>query len=153
MRISIQELKKSQFPLTVEESLDFSKSLVGFEDILDCSNCKVKEVIKMLTTDTYQIKFEISIDLTLESSISLKKIPYHISSDFEEIFSTSDDEIELSDGIKIEDNVLDTEEAILTEILTQKPMSSSLDDESFEDDEAEEYINPAFAGLDDLLKK
>ena len=91
----------------------------------------------------------------MEDSISLKEIPYLIETTAEEIFSTdaSMEDVFVIDGITI-----DTKEAILTNILINKPMSvtneefeSDFDEDEDVEEVSEEYINPAFASLKDLL--
>jgi uncharacterized metal-binding protein YceD (DUF177 family) len=90
----------------------------------------------------------------MEDSVSLKEISYIIEADAEEIYTT-DDLIE--DGFVIEGQTVDTKEAVLTNVLIAKPMSYTLEEDySFDneeeiEEEEEEYINPAFASLKDLL--
>ena len=98
--------------------------------------------------DTYKINFKIKIVLTLEDAISLKQLDYPIEIDAEEIFSTdeSDEDAFLIDGI-----TLDTKEAIVANILINKPMSTTVEEFESDEDLEEEKINPAFASLKDLL--
>ena len=150
MKFTLAQLRNKKFPFTYEEELDLKEDLLGFEDVLDASMCHIKTTIHERGEETYLCNFNINIDLTLKDSISLEEVPYKIETSAEEIFST-DKEIE--DAIMIEGITLDTKEAILTAILIAKPMSYSK--ETFEDDIEEEVeeekINPAFAGLKDLL--
>ena len=154
MKISIKELKTLKFPYSHSEDLDLEESLVGFEDILDASLCHVEYKIRRIDDSSYEFEFNISISLGIESSITLKRLPLEISSNFVEIYSTDDDYVESEDAILIEDGVIDTYDAVLTEILSNKPMSSHEEDEEFVDEgQDEEYINPYFAALDDILDK
>ncbi|MGM9970444.1 MAG: YceD family protein [Anaeroplasma sp.] len=137
-------------PYSFDEELDLSNDLDGFEDIISAKPCRVTTTIKERGIDTYLCIFNISIELTLVDSVTLDGIPYKIETDAEEIFST-DNSIE--DAFIIDGITLDTKEAIVTNILINKPMSvtnSNFDDE-INDDFDGENINPAFAALKDLL--
>ena len=121
--------------------------------IFSSKTCKVHTVIKERGIDTYLFTFDISIECIMQDSVSLEAIPYLIETTAEEIFSTDDsiEDVFLIDGITI-----DTREAILTNILINKPMSVTneefeSEEEEFEEETTEEYINPAFASLKDLL--
>ena len=104
--------------------------------------------------DTFLLKLSISIELTLVDSISLKEVSYTVETDAEEIYTTDDS---IDDAFFIDGQTLDTKEAILTNILIAKPMSYTLEDDFYDEiegeeiEEEEEYINPAFASLKDLL--
>ena len=153
MRFTLAQLRKFVMPYTYDESLDLSEELDGFEDIISSKTCKVHTVIKERGIDTYLFTFNISIECIMQDSVSLEAIPYLIETTAEEIFSTDDsiEDVFLIDGITI-----DTREAILTNILINKPMSVTteefeFEEEDFEEETTEEYINPAFASLKDLL--
>ena len=153
MRFTLAQLRKISMPYSFDESLDLSEELDGHEDIISTGPCHVHTVIKERGIDTYLCIFNINIKLTLEDSVSLEEVPYLIETTAEEIFSTSD---EIEDVFLIDGQTLDTKEAILTNILIAKPMSftneefeSDIEEESIESED--EYINPAFASLKDLL--
>lgn len=155
MRIAIAQLRKMKLPYSYEEELDLKEELDGFEDIIESSICKIRGVISSISLDRYLVKMDISIDLTIESAISLKPIIKNISFSCEEIYdrdSQEDEDINLIVG-----QTLDTKEAIITQILCNKPMRTIGEDEIFEDDNIiedleEDDINPAFASLRDFLK-
>ena len=154
MKISVKDLKTFKFPYSTSESLDLKDSLIGFEDIIDAGLCEVNYKIKRLDSETYEFYFKIKIDLVVESSISLKRVPLAIESEFEETYSSNKDYVESEDAIEIKDGLIDTTDEIITEILSNKPMSSHNDDEEYvEETSDEEYINPYFAALDDIIKK
>ena len=156
MKYTLLQLKKIKLPLTLEETFDFSEDLNGFEDILDSSEAVVTETLSQ-HGDVFVVKAHIKISLTLESCISLKRVPYVVDTDAVFEYTSNQEVSEDSDAIVIEKGTFDTRDAILTEILCNKPMTISLDGEEFEDDvvevEEEDKINPAFSGLADLLKK
>ncbi|MBQ7641702.1 MAG: DUF177 domain-containing protein [Acholeplasmatales bacterium] len=149
MRFTLAQLKKTQMPYSYDETIDLSNELDGLEDIVKSTPCIVKSTIMDRGDETYKVKFNINITLTLEDSVSLKHFDFPIDVDAEEIFSTdeSNEDAFLIDGI-----TLDTKEAILANILINKPMATTVEEfESDLDDSEEEKINPAFASLKDLL--
>lgn len=154
MRFAIAQLRKLKMPYSYEEEIDLEDELCGFEDIISSSKAKVKGIITEISNERYLIKMDISIILTVESAISLKPISLPINSTTEEIYakiSEDDEDINIIDG-----QTIDTKDAIVTQILCEKPMRTVGEDECFlseeEDEEDEEKINPAFASLSDLLK-
>lgn len=159
MRLALAQLRKLMLPYALEEDLDLSEDLNGYEDILDSKPAHVSYNITMLETDKYLIHMEINIELVLESAISLKPIEKSIHASSDEIYMQNpplETDINPFDG-----QTLDTKEAVLTSVLCEKPMRSILDGEVFEsgedvlnkEEDDEKKINPAFASLADLLKK
>lgn len=152
MQLTLAQLRKLSFPYTVEDEIDLSNELNGFEDVLEVAPVHVHTVIRERGIDTYLCHFHIETVLTLEDSISLKPILFPIDVEAEEIFTTDP---EMEDVFLIDGITMNTKEAVLTNILIEKPMSYTL--EEFESDpepveeEKEEGINPAFASLKDLL--
>ncbi len=154
MKYTILELRKLNLPLSETNEFDFSEELNGFEDILSSSKAAVEETLSKLDDNFYHLKAHIKIDLVLESAITLEKVPYAIDTilnvDYTTLQNVTDE-----DAIIVENNTIDTYDAILTEILCQKPMTVRNEGEEFESDvvEEEDKINPAFASLADFLKK
>lgn len=151
MRLTLAQLRKLPMPYKCSEQLDLSVELNHFEDIISIQPIEVTYEIKERGIDTYLLNFHFDADLILECAITLEEVPYHIAADAEELFSTDES---YEDAFIIENQTLDTKEAVLTNLLIQKPMKVTLEDASFEDeenDEVEEKINPAFAKLKDLL--
>ncbi len=151
MKLTLAQLKKLSYPYSFKESLDLSAELNGFEDILSSSNALVKTIINQYGED-YKISFDIDINLILEDAITLDEIDTKIKAKGEELFSSDPAK---EDAFLINANTLDTKEAIIMLILSEKPMSTSSQvfvDETIEDsDESDDKINPAFASLKDLL--
>jgi len=150
MRFTLAQLKKYIMPYSYEETLDLSSDLEGLEDIVKSSPCVIKSTIYDRGDDTYKVSFNIKITLTLEDSITLKHFDFPIDLDAEEIFSTDEAN---EDAFLISGITLDTKEAIIANILINKPMTTSSEEfeSEIEEDEPEEKINPAFASLKDLL--
>ena len=148
MRFTLAQLRKFSMPYSYDESLDLSDELNGFEDIISTMG---HATIKERGIDTYLVTFNISINVIMQDSITLEEIPYTIETIAEEIYTT-DDSIE--DAFIIDGITLDTKEAILTNVLINKPMSvtnASFEDDIDEFEDEEDNINPAFASLKDLL--
>ena len=150
MRFTLAQLRKFNMPYEYDEQIDLKSDLVGIEDIVDSSICSVHSVIRDRGDGSFKINFKINLTLTLEDAVSLSHIEFPIDIDAEEIFS--DDE-SIEDAFLIEGITLDTKEAILANILINKPMTTSNEDfnQEIDEEEPEEKINPAFASLKDLL--
>ncbi|MBR6072506.1 MAG: hypothetical protein IKP77_06740 [Acholeplasmatales bacterium] len=152
MKWALAQLNKISMPYTFEESLDLSE-LIGFENIKTIDDVLIKTTIREYGEDTYQCNFVISLNMGLEDSVSLEIIDYKIETEATELYTTNQ---EIADATIIETNTLDTKEAIIAAILSEKPVSISNHDyvdDSVDDieDSEEDKINPAFASLKDLL--
>ena len=150
MRFTLAQLRKFNMPYEYDEQIDLKSDLVGLEDIVDSSICNVHSVIRDRGDGSFKINFKINLTLTLEDAVSLSHIEFPIDIDAEEIFS--DDE-SIEDAFLIEGITLDTKEAIVANILINKPMTTSNEEfnSDIDDEPKEEKINPAFASLKDLL--
>ena len=150
MRFTLAQLRKFNMPYEYDEQIDLKSDLVGLEDIVDSSICNVHSVIRDRGDGSFKINFKINLTLTLEDAVSLSHIEFPIDIDAEEIFS--DDE-SIEDAFLIEGITLDTKEAIVANILINKPMTTSNEDfnQEIDEEKPEEKINPAFASLKDLL--
>ena len=153
MRFTLSQLLKLPMPYEFSESLDLNDDLVGLEGILKVLSCNVKGIINRIDDENYEIDFHIESDLILECAISLNEVPYSVSTDCSETFSTT----ESDETFTISKQTLDTKEAVITNLLLAKPMNVyapgvTFEDENDEFEEAEEdNINPAFASLKELL--
>ena len=152
MRFTLAQLRKLQMHYSYEETLDLSAEINGLEDIVSVSPCVVKSTIKDRGDETYKVSFHINVNLVLEDSVTLKHFDYLIDVDAEEIFSSDESN---EDAFVIDGITLDTKEAIVANILINKPMTTTSaefeSDEVEVEDSKEENINPAFASLKDLL--
>ncbi len=148
MKWALAQLNKIQMPYTFDECLDLSE-LNGFENIKTISNVNVRTTIKEYGDDTYQCEFIIKADIELEDSVSLEVINFTVDTKAVELYSTNEE----MDATIIDTNTLDTKEAIIQAILSEKPVSVSSHDyvEDIEEEDDEENINSAFASLKDLL--
>lgn len=141
-------------PYKCSEELNLSEELDNFEDIVSSSKVHVDYEIRERGIDTYLVEFDFTVDLVMQCAITLADVAYQINGSAEEIFTTDS---ELEEAFMIDGQTLDTKEAVLTNILINKPMTVVSEGVSFESDEEpeeeinEEPINPAFAKLKDFL--
>ncbi len=153
MRFTLSQLLKLPMPYEYTEELDLTDDLVGLEGILKVLSCNVNGKISRIDDENYTIDFHIEAELVLECAISLKEVPYMVSTDCTEVFSTK----ESDETFTITKQTLDTKEAVITNLLLAKPMNVYAPGVSFEDendefeDEEEDKINPAFESLKELL--
>ena len=149
MKWALAQLNKIQMPYTFDEKLDLTE-LVGFENIKSIDKAKVKTTIKEYGEDSYQCEFDIKCGMILEDSVSLEDVKFDIDITSTELYSVDPN---AADATIIDTNTLDTKEAIIQAILSEKPVSVSSHDyvEDIEEEDDEENINSAFASLKDLL--
>lgn len=155
MRLALAQLRKLTLPYKVSEDLDLSEDLNGYEDIISSEPAHVDYVITEVSLDKYLVKMDITINLVIESAISLRHLNKSISCTSEEIYVQNpgiDEDVNPFIG-----QTLDTKEAVLTNILCEKPMRSVGEGEYFEDEYVEEEDDDTsespFASLKDLLNK
>lgn len=157
MRYTLAQLRKMKFPFTEENQYDFKEELDGFEDIISSKPIKTKETIANVGPDSYEVQLEIEASLVLECSVTLEEIPYSIRTKVCEYYTFDKETADNGSYIFVEGQTLDTRDEVLADLLIEKPMRVVKDGISFDDDiepeEEEEKVNPAFAGLKDLLKK
>ena len=148
MRFTLAQLRKLKFPYIFDETIDLSE-LDGFENIVKVTNCNVKEEIWQRSEEEYFIKFEIKANLLLSDSLTLEEINFPVDIKASEIFSSDENN---ENAFLISGITLDTKEAIISNILINKPINIS-NAEYFDSDieEDDDNINPAFASLKDLL--
>lgn len=156
MRLALAQLRKLTMPYVCSEDMDLSEDLNGYEDIISSSAAHIDYVINYISEGRYLVKMDISIDLVVESAISLKHLNKSISCSSDEIFAQNP--LDSEDVNSFNGQTLDTRDAVITCILCEKPMRSVGEDEYFESDDIDseedgEEINSAFASLADLLKK
>ena len=155
MRLALAQLRKLTLPYEASEDLDLTSELNGYEDIISSEPAHVDYVITEVSLDKYLVKMDITINLVIESAISLRHLNKSISCTSEEIYVQNpgiDEDVNPFIG-----QTLDTKEAVLTNILCEKPMRSVGEGEYFEDEYVEEEDDDTsespFASLKDLLNK
>ena len=149
MRFALAQLRKLQKPYIYEEDLDLSEELNGFEDIVSIESCHITTKVIERGYDTYIFEFKIKALLILTDSVTLDEIEFPIDIDALDTFTT---DTSIEDAYLITTETVDTKEAILADILINKPMNYSIHEfvDEVEEDE-EEQVNPAFSSLKDLL--
>ena len=152
MRFTLAQLNKLQLPYEFIDDVDLKDDLIGLEGILDIKSLNVKGKIKSEFNGIYKIGFDLQCVLVLECAISLKPVGYEIETSFDEEFSLNEND----DCFLINGQTLDTKEAVITNLLINKPVRVISDGESFDDEddhfEDEETVsNNPFESLKDLL--
>ena len=149
MRFALAQLRKFQKPYIYEEDLDLNEDLNGFEDIVSIESCHITTKVIERGNDTFIFEFKIKALLILTDSVSLDEIEFPIDIDALDTFTT---DTSIEDAYLITTETVDTKEAILADILINKPMNYSIHEfvDDIEEDE-EEQVNPAFSSLKDLL--
>ena len=115
MRLALAQLRKLTLPYKVSEDLDLSEDLNGYEDIISSEPAHVDYVITEVSLDKYLVKMDITINLVIESAISLRHLNKSISCTSEEIYVQNpgiDEDVNPFIG-----QTLDTKEAVLTNML------------------------------------
>ena len=150
MKWSIQQLQKLKKPFKFDFELDLSSLLGSLSDVNRLGECKVSGICREIHDDTYEFAFDINATLFLECSVTLEEIPYSLSSSVIETFGYNQ-EYSLDINL-IEKNTIDLTDVVLTEIIVSKPMKIVKEGyEEYFSEEPESKINPAFAGLKDLI--
>ena len=154
MRLTLAQLRKFRMPYKFEEDLDLNEELISFEDILESGLAHVTGVINEVAHDEFEVELDIKVDLILEGAITLARVPYVVKAYARELFvvTKTDD----SAYFMIKGQTLDTTEAVVTNIICNKPMRVVAPGATFKSDieeepEKKEYVNPAFSSLKDLL--
>lgn len=160
MRYTLAQLRKMRFPHSEVCTYDLTEELNGFEDIVSSGQASVKEVINYIGADSYEVHFDIEIDLEVECAITLEILPCKLRTKAVEFYTFDKETYDNGDFIYIEGQTLETKDEVLTQILIDKPVRTIKEGAEYieeedeeEDSEFDSSINPAFAALKDLLKK
>lgn len=145
MKWSVQQLQKlTTKPYEFAYDLDLNAFSKDVDDIIEIKPVHVSGVISYLKYGTFHIKYTISTLLVLKCSLTLEPVDYVFENTYDEVFSTdaSDDEF------LIENNTLDLDLAVWSNIIIDKPIAVKRDDayeilkergislnESFDDEE------------------
>lgn len=120
MKWSLQQLKKIQkFPYDFSCELDFKEDIVDVEDIYDIDTVYVTGKIYYVREDTYRITYHIKASMILQCSLTLEPVDYLLEDDYEEIFSTDEDD----DYNLIVNNTIDFRQVVWSNIIIDKPIN------------------------------
>lgn len=145
MKWSIQQLQKlTTKPYEFSYDVDYSDLAKEVSDIIEIKPVHVKGVISYVKYGSYRIKYSVEANLILECSLTLEPVDYKFTGDYDEIFSTEPTD----DEFLIENNTIDLDAAVWSNIIIDKPIAVKRDDayeilkargidlnESFDDEE------------------
>lgn len=123
MKWSVPQLEK----LTINKyefsfTCDFKNMIEKVEDILDIYEVEVNGTIEKINHGTYHFKYHIHAPLVLECALTLDPVDYIMDLDYDEVFSVEEND----NHFLIENNTIDMDIVVWTNILLEKPMSVTL---------------------------
>lgn len=114
MKWSLQQLQKiNKFPYRFNNTFDFHPFITNNDEIYDVSLIEVKGTINQIDLDTYQFTYQVTGKLVLPCSLTLEPVDYLIDEEFDEVYSTKNDE----DFYLIEKNTIDLEKIVWANII------------------------------------
>ena len=123
MKWSVQQLEKLTIkPYEFEFTCDFTEEIKLIEDILDIKEVKVAGCINRIQYGTYHFKYKMYVPLVLQCALTLDPVDYLIECEYDEVFSTTD----CDEYFLIENNTINMDSVIWTNILMEKPLSVTL---------------------------
>lgn len=123
MKWSVQQLEKlTTSKYEFDFTSDFKEEIKQVEDILDINPVKVTGTIERLEYGTYRVKYSMSVLLVLQCALTLDPVEYQLDCQYDEVFSTTD----CDEYFLIENNTLNMDIVIWTNILMEKPLSVTL---------------------------
>lgn len=123
MKWSVAQLEKitiKKFDFSLK--LDFKDLITRVDDIVDISEVAVNGSIERIEYGTYHFKYHIIAPLVLQCALTLEPVEYIIDEEYDEIFSIND----LDNSFLIENNTVDMDNIVWTNILFEKPLSVTL---------------------------
>lgn len=178
MKWSIKQIEDSGLPLVISEVVDIKSALLEREtEILDVSPVKLNGTL-LYDNNSVLAMFSFEVIVTLPSSRTLNPVPYEMTIEVNERYA---DDIYLSHVAKtypndivnpVDNYMIDLTESIIDNILLNLPLQVLSDEELSQEElpygqgwalltedaflkqkqkEAEETIDPRFAGLKALL--
>ncbi len=145
MKWSIQQLQKlTAKPYEFSYETDFTELAKKVSDIIEIKPVHVRGVISYVKYGSYRVKYSVEASLVLECALTLEPVDYKFTGDYDEIFSIDPTD----DEFLIENNTLDLDSAVWSNIIIDKPISVRREDayeilkargidlnESFDDEE------------------
>lgn len=155
MKWTLAELRKQQFPITIDEEIDYSEYAHRINDLKSISLVKVTGQGYEMNDDEYVFSLDIKASLVLQCAVSLEDVDYELSFHVDEVFVKEASEDDLEANV-IDGNTIDLLEAIVDDVALNVPMKVVKKGyENFyksEKEEDEVKINPAFESLKDFFK-
>lgn len=123
MKWSVQQLEKlTTSKYEFDFTSDFKEDIKQVEDILDINPVNVKGSIERIEYGTYRVKYSMSVSLVLQCALTLDPVDYQLECEYDEVFSTQD----CDEYFLIENNTLNMDSVIWTNILLEKPLAVTL---------------------------
>ena len=123
MKWSVQQLEKlTTSRYEFDFTSDFKEDIKQVEDILDINPVNVSGTIDRLEYGTYRVKYSMKVLLVLQCALTLDPVDYQLECEYDEVFSVKD----CDDYFLIENNTLNMDTVIWTNILMEKPLSVTL---------------------------
>ena len=149
MKWTLGQLAKMSKPIEVNYELNLDEYLDKMPDVRNISVVKISGNGYELGFDEYVFSLDIKCDLTMVCAISLEDVIYPLDFHTDEIFKTENND---GDDVNLVTNIVDLDEVVLSNIIMRIPMKVVKEGITFKEDEnKEEYINPAFADLKKYL--
>ncbi len=149
MKWTLGQLAKMNKPIEVNYELDLSNSLDKMPDVKAISMVKIMGNGYELGFDEYVFSLDVKCELIMTCAISLEDVKYPLEFHTDEIFKTENND---GDDVNLVTNEVNLDEVILANIIMRIPMKVVKEGITFnEEEEVEEYINPAFADLKKYL--
>ena len=145
MKWTLGQLAKIEKPIVVNYELNLSDNLDKMPDVKAISMVKISGEGYELGFDEYVFSLDVKCELTMVCAISLEDVIYPLEFHTDEIFKTENND---GDDVNLVTNVIDLDQVILSNIIMRIPMKVVKEGATFKEEEKEEeYINPAFANL------
>lgn len=155
MKWTLAELRKQEFPIIINEELDFSPYSFRINDLKSMSKVKVTGQGYELNQDEYVFSLDIESDLVMQCAVTLEDVPYKLSFHVDEVFvkNALDDDV---DANVIEGNTINLLDAIVDDVVLNAPVKvvkkGHENDFKAQKDDDEEKVNPFAEALKDFLK-
>lgn len=154
MKWTLAQLRKEEFPIIINEEIDFSPYFNRINDLKSMSKVKVSGQGYEMNNDEYVFSLDIEADLVMQCAVTLDDVPYKLSFHVDEVYVKDALEDDLDANI-IEGNQINLLEAIVDDVVLNAPIK--VVKEGYEDKfptemPKEEKINPAFEELKDFFK-
>lgn len=155
MKWTLAELRKQQFPIEINEEIDFSEYAYRINDLKSMSKVKVKGQGYEMNEDEYVFSLDIKASLVLQCAVSLEDVDYDLSFHVDEVFVKEASEDDLEANV-IEGNTINLLDAVVDDVVLNVPMK--VVKKGYENifksekEKDEEKINPAFESLKDFFK-
>lgn len=125
MKWSIQQFDRlTNTPYQFSFNPDYQALVSNVSDLLDIKEVTVSGTATRLEYGTYHIVYHVHAILVLECALTLEPVDYLIDEDYDEVFSTTDDE----NYFLIENNTIDLHMAVWSNLLIEKPLAVTRDD-------------------------